>query len=100
MLELKTYQIICHFCGIHLDSSTVNTTCPKNTESPQKERFTVTQSLPADFQGSYRHYFNSPIKEHPEKFSNFKSLNLQTNQLISKHNKNMNLDGSDTGKSN
>ena len=28
--ELKKYQLICSFCGVHLDENAVNTDCPKN----------------------------------------------------------------------
>jgi len=28
--ELKKYQLICSFCGVHLDENAVNTDCHKN----------------------------------------------------------------------
>lgn len=28
--ELKKYQLVCTFCGVHLDENAVNLECPKN----------------------------------------------------------------------
>ena len=84
MLELKNYQLICNFCGIHLDSNTVNSNCSKNIpEIENKERFTNLR-VSNEIINSARHLFGEPIKDFPEKFTNFKNLSLQTNILINK----------------
>ena len=71
MMELKNYQLICHFCGVHLENSTVNSSCLKNVSDTQnKERLTTSQTVPNDFINSNRHYFGQPVKDFPEKYLN------------------------------
>ncbi len=68
MIELKNYQLICHFCGMHLDNSTVNSFCAKNSsENQNKERLTTSQNIPNEFINTQRHFFGTPIKDFPEK---------------------------------
>lgn len=67
MIELKNYQLICHFCGLHLDNSTVNTNCSKNSSDVQiKDRLT-SSNVPNELINSQRHFFGMPIKDFPEK---------------------------------
>lgn len=74
MMELKNYQLICHFCGVHLDNTTVNTNCPKNSSDNQnKERLTTSSIIPNEIINSNRHNFGQPIKDFPEKYFKFKS---------------------------
>lgn len=69
MMELKNYQLVCHFCGVHLENSTVNSTCLKNcSDNQSKEKLTNSQSIPNDLINSNRHYFAQPIKDFPEKY--------------------------------
>ena len=67
MMELKNYQLICHFCGVHLDNSTVNTVCLKNSSENQNKDKLTSLNVPNDILNSHRHYFGQPIKDFPEK---------------------------------
>ena len=69
MIELKNYQLICHFCGVHLDNNTVNSVCFKNSSEIQnKEKLTTSMNMSNDVINSHRHYFGQPIKDFPEKY--------------------------------
>ena len=67
-MELKNYQLICHFCGVHLDNSTVNSICTKNSSENQiKDRLTTSNNIPNEFINTQRHFFGTPVKDFPEK---------------------------------
>jgi len=59
-----------------------------------KEKLTTLQ-VPNEIVNSHRHFFGPPIKDFPEKFTVFKNLNLQTNQLINRQSKSMNFNSTD-----
>jgi palmitoyltransferase len=56
--ELKRYQIICSFCGVHLDETIVNQKCSSNAADPG-EYFTE-EAPGADAIGTHRHHFGKP----------------------------------------
>lgn len=69
MMELRNYQLICHYCGVHLDNSTVNSNCNKNSsENQNKDRLTTSINIPNEVINSNRHYFGQPVKDFPEKY--------------------------------
>ena len=69
--ELMKYQLVCGYCGLHLDDTTVNTNCEKNmgTEeskpqpSPKPSQFT-SEEPPFDYKGSHKHFFSKPHKSY------------------------------------
>jgi hypothetical protein len=67
MMELRNYQLICHFCGLHLDNSTVNSNCSKNSSEVQNKDRLTASTVPNEFINTGRHFFGVPIKDFPEK---------------------------------
>jgi hypothetical protein len=83
--ELMKYQLVCTYCGVHLDESTVNTRCDKNSEERKEEGEEVKNKYcideaPLEHRGNSNHYFSKP---HPSYFQNpLKSpISLQIQQV-------------------
>lgn len=62
-MELKKYQLICHFCGCYLEENTVNSLCKKNTKECNEKGSLTTKTVPSELLDSKRHYFGPPNKE-------------------------------------
>ena len=67
--ELKKYQLICAFCGVHLDENSVNLDCPKNplitdvADFVPPTYFYATTIPTKDFFANGRHFFVRPDEE-------------------------------------
>lgn len=64
--ELKRYQLVCSFCGVHLDENSVNFDCSKNPMitdpsmfNPPLQLFTTHQPA-QEFYSTGRHFFSGP----------------------------------------
>ena len=70
--ELKKYQLICSFCGIHLDGNGVNTDCPKNPLVTDVADFIppahfYSSTIPTrEFFANGRHFFVRPDDDNIE----------------------------------
>ena len=67
--ELKKYQLICTFCGVHLDDSAVNTDCPKNplitdvSEFQPPTHFYSSTVPTQEYFANGRHFFVKPDED-------------------------------------
>ena len=65
-VELKKFQLICTFCGVHLDHIAVNLDCPKNPLIAEAEDFRPPTHFyssivpPKEFFATGRHFFVKP----------------------------------------
>lgn len=72
--ELEKYNLVCHYCGISLDSSNVNSVCSDNSEENKLQssflskgtgvglkRYTANEP-PYDFRGNGQHFFGKQYK--------------------------------------
>ncbi len=62
-IELKKYQLVCHFCGCYLEENTVNSLCKNNTKECNEKGSLTSKTVPSDLLDSKRHYFGHPNKE-------------------------------------
>lgn len=75
-VELKKYQLICSFCGVHLDDIAVNTDCPKNPSITDVRDFVppthfYASTIPTkEFYANGRHFFVRPDEEMAEQDGN------------------------------
>ena len=67
--ELKKYQVVCSFCGAHLDETVINIACSKNplvtnvkTYEPPTSFFTE-EHPPRTTYATGRHFFARPSQE-------------------------------------
>ena len=67
--ELRKYQLICSFCGIHLDGNAINTDCSKNPLVTDVADFVPPQHFYAstiptkEFFANGRHFFVKPDED-------------------------------------
>jgi hypothetical protein len=67
--ELKKYQLVCSFCGVHLDDVAVNTDCPRNPLVRDVSQFVppthfYASTIPTkEFYATGRHFFVKPDEE-------------------------------------
>lgn len=86
--ELKKFNQVCAFCGVKLDSKSVNSQCPKNNENYAKTvekstslkiKFSDVQIPSISIMNNY-HYFGQPSQDYDDKVNK----TLYTNHIISK----------------
>ena len=67
-LDLKKYELVCHFCSVKLEENTINTGCHRNVpESSSRiyntgvmKEYYTTSIVPIELVGNKRHFFGYP----------------------------------------
>lgn len=82
---MKKYELVCHFCSVKLEESTINTGCHRNIpESSSRvyntgimKEYYTTSVIPIEYVGNKRHFFGYP---------NRPNLNINNNNTVNSSN--------------
>lgn len=84
--EFKKIQLICSFCGVEMNASTINDQCKSNSEEKNQnpiDAIRYTEVVPKEpYLYNNRHYFSTPLPEFLDRTLNKIAFEMISNPLV------------------